>query len=201
MSNISSENRSERFHRLVKVQEKALVHSRAQLKVKEMLQDCYGDDLSIFAVEGDINTLFSLFGNMLDGVHDSVLEKMKDELKERKVEELLSKLDNIIRRLEKKDEKEQKIENWDKDSARNAVTSSLFATKGAPGDLVTYATVDSLAKERDLLLQQIADEETKISELEARRQEQSRVAEDRLADLQKIASQFEQAADMCSAAS
>lgn len=201
MSNASTENRSERFQRLLKVQGKALTHSRSQLKVKEVLQDCYGDDLSIFAVEGDSNALFSLFGSMLDGVHDDVLDKMKAELKERNVEELLIKLEIITRRLEKKDEKERKIENWDKNSARNALTSSFFPTKAAPGDLVTYATVNSLSNERDLLLQQITEEETKIAELDKQRSDQADIVENLLADLQKIARQFEQAADMCSAAS
>lgn len=202
MSNKSTQNNhSERFQRLLKVQEKALTHSRSQLKVKEILQDCYGDDLSIFAVEGDSNALFSLFGSMLDGVHEDILEQMKSELKERKVEELLIKLETITGRLEKKDEKEQKIENWDKNSARNALTSSFFTTKATPGELVTYATVSSLSQERDLLLQQIMEEETKIAELDKQRKDQAAVVENLLAGLQKVASQFEQAADMCSAAS
>ena len=201
MSNTSTQNHSERFHRLLKVQEKALTHSRSQLKVKEILQDCYGDDLSIFAVEGDSNALYSLFGGMLDGVHDTVLENMKLELNEQNVEELLIKLESITGRLEKKDEKEQKIENWDKTSARNALTSSFIATKAMPGDLVTYATVSSLSQERDLLLQQIAEEEAKIAELDNQRNDQAAIVGDLLADLQKVACQFEQAADMCSAAS
>lgn len=201
MSNASTQNHSERFQRLLKVQEKALTHSRSQLKVKEILQDCYGDDLSIFAVEGDSNALFSLFGSMLDGVHDDVLEKMKLELNERNVKELLLKLESITRRLEQKDEKEQKIENWDKSSARNALTSSYIATKAMPGDLVTYATVSSLSHERDLLLQQIAEEETKIADLDKQRNDQATIVGDFLVDLQKVASQFEQTADMCSAAS
>lgn len=200
MSITSKENHSERFQRLLKVLEKALTHSRSQLKVKEILQDCYGDDLSIFAVEGDSNALFSLFGSMLDGVHDDVLEKMKAELKERNVEETLVRLENITRRLEKKDQKEEKLENWDKESARTALASSFFGTKAAPGELVTYATVDSLSKERELLLQQIAEEEEKIAELDKMRHDQATVVDNRLADLQKIASQFEQTADMCSMA-
>lgn len=198
---MSSNNQSERFQRLLKVQEKALTHSRSQLKVKEILQDCYGDDLSIFAVEGDCNALDSLFGSMLDGVHEDVLTKMQAELKERNVKERLVKLEQITRRLETKDEKEQEVENWDKESARTAVTSCAFGTKGiAPGELVTYATVDSLTKKRNLLLQQIEEEEQTIAQLDKQRQDQAILVDSRLAKLRKIASQFEQSADLCSMA-
>jgi hypothetical protein len=201
MTMASSSSSSLRFQRLLEVIEKALTQSRKNIDVAKLIQQCYGEDASIFAAQQGDNVLLSVLEGMLDRVHDSVTEDMLEFLKELQVEAKLIKFEEIATQLEMDEVWQQQQETNDKQSARRALEDAKLPKELKPADIVTYCAYQKILSERDGTLSEIAAIEKEIQQLAAQQADGSTRVESKLETVQAVGKELELSADMCSTVS
>lgn len=204
----SPASQSIRYQRLLEVMDKAMTFSKSQFDVDKAVKECYGDDASIFAQSdsnssnkgsgsGD-NMLQAVLDDLLSSVQDQVAEQMRQHFKELKVSEKLLKLENIIQKLEQENIQQRQAEDDDKQSARQALEQVRLPKGLSPTDIVNYQAFQTMKKEKDAMLEEIATVEREIEQLNAEKEERSMQMQERLLIMKEAGRELEKSADVCS---
>jgi hypothetical protein len=201
-----TESQSIRYQRLLEVMDKAMTFSKSQFDVGKAVKECYGDDASIFAQSdsnngssgsGD-NMLQAVLDNLLSSVQDQVAEEMRQHFKELNVAEKLLKLEKIIQKLEQEDVQRRQAEDDDKQSARQALEQVRLPKGLSPTDIVNYQAFQTMKKEKDAMVEEIAIVEREIEQLNADKEKRSLQMEERMSVMKEAGRELEKSADVCS---
>jgi hypothetical protein len=194
-SGAASTGSSVRYQRLLLVLNKALARSKSQLDLRQIVQECYGDDASIFQ---DDALLESLLDNMLDKAHKRVVDQMSELLQQRGIEQKLVRLEKVVTQLEQQAIQERRLQESAKAATRQACQDALLPSGLSPTDMLSYQSHQMLLQEEAELQRQIAQEEQAIEELETSKQQLSTHVQTRVRELQETGRELERSADMCS---
>jgi hypothetical protein len=199
MTESSSASQSIRYQRLLEVMDKAMACSKSQFDVDKAVNDCYGDDASIFAkgdANGGDNMLQAVLDNLLSSVQDQVTEEMRQHFQELKVEGKLLKLEKIIQKLEQEEIQKRQAEEENKQSAEQ-VLDDLRLFKGiSPTDIVNYQDFQKMKEERDAMVEEIASVEREIEQLNAQKEERSQQMKARFSCTKEASRELEKSADV-----
>jgi hypothetical protein len=205
-SSSSPASQSIRYQRLLEVMDKAMNFSKSQFDVDKAVKECYGDDASIFAQSdsnngssgsGD-NMLQAVLDDLLSSVQDQVAEEMRQHFRELNVADKLLKLEKIIQKLEQEDIQQKQAEDDDKQSARQALEQVRLPKGLTPTDIVNFQAFQTMKKEKDAMLEEIATVEREIEQLNADKEERSRQMEERMSVMKEAGRELEKSADVCS---
>ena len=156
---------SVRYEKLLKVLNTALVESRRKFNTEEAIEECYGDDASMFddGAGGGQSVLATAIDAMVDQVNENVKSNIVAYLEQEEIQEKLASVEAIINRLDANDEAQRQADEEDRQSARNALASVRLPKDVLPSDLIRYQSYKLMEKEREALLEEIAkvEEETK----------------------------------------
>lgn len=156
---------SVRYEKLLKVLNTALVESRRKFNTEEAIEECYGDDASMFDDDagGGQSVLATAIDAMVDQVNENVKSNIVAYLEQEEIQEKLASVEAIINRLDANDEAQRQADEEDRQSARNALASVRLPKDVLPNDLIRYRSYKLMEKEREALLEEIAkvEEETK----------------------------------------
>jgi preprotein translocase subunit SecD len=201
----SPASQSIRYQRLLEVMDKVMTFSKSQFDVDKAVKECYGDDASIFAQSdsnngssGSDNMLQAVLDDLLSSAQDQVAEEMRKQLKELNVEDKLLKLEKIIQQLEQEEIQQRQAEDDDKQSARQALEQVRLPKGLSPTDIVNYQAFQTMKKEKDAMLEEIATVEREIEQLNAKKEERSRQMEERMSVMKTAGRELEKSADFCS---
>lgn len=156
---------SVRYEKLLKVLNTALVESRRKFNTEEAIEECYGDDASMFddGAGGGQSVLATAIDAMVDQVNENVKSNIVAYLEQEEIQEKLASVEAIINRLDANDEAQRQADEEDRQSARSALASVRLPKDVLPSDLIRYQSYKLMEKEREALLEEIAkvEEETK----------------------------------------
>jgi len=175
--------------------DKALMEARSSFSISQAIQECYGDDSSIF---GGNAVLEQVVDGMLDKVHLKVKDDMNAKLQQRDIEAKLVNVDVLLDMFQKEENALQEKEYTDRTTALHA----LQQTKLPPGltaemiiehraFLIKRDEKESLENELSQLVQEIKDLEELNSEADAALQSRIELVEQKGKDLERTA-------DLCS---
>lgn len=194
-----------RYQRLIQVMQKVMTESRSQFDVNKAIQECYGEDASIFEQENNSNSnsnvLLSVMESMLDSVNDSVTDSMLQFLKENQVEAKLTKLEKILKKLEAQDTKKRAADAQDKESARLACEEAKLPEGLEPSDLIAYQAYQKILAEKQAMLDELSGVEQEIEQLEAQKGEMSKNVNSQIQAMEYAGKELEKSADICSTVS
>lgn len=159
-----------RYDQLIKIFEKCLSESSKCIDTKLAVEECYGDDLSMFATSSSksnddgVQMLENLVRDILDKINESFLQdELPKILSKEKVELKLNILDQVIQEYLREQREKEELEKKDIESARDAVANTKFLPQGMNlGHMLTYQSYQMKLKMKDEL-------NCKVEQLEAER--------------------------------
>lgn len=183
-----------RYQKLLQVIDKALQESRKSFDTEAAIQECYGDDASIFGAA----TLAQLLDSLVDRVNDKAKQDIVDTMEKEQVESKLLHVERIMKKLEKMRDDKQAAESMDIQSASNALEKARLPEGIRPADIVSHRAYTIMKKERDGLAEEIAsiEEETKLMR-EQIAQAESKVKQG-LQNVEETGDKLGRTADACS---
>mmetsp|Transcript_8289 Transcript_8289/g.10507 ORF Transcript_8289/g.10507 Transcript_8289/m.10507 type:complete len:204 (+) Transcript_8289:82-693(+) len=196
-----------RHKQLVKVIENGLIESSKCIDTHSAVQECYGDDISMFA---DSNSSSENDGTeMLANLIQGVLEKINDEmmknqihdiLKREDVETKLSVLDKVIGEFVDRQRLLKEEEERDKKTAEDAMKSVQVLPHGVEvSDIMKFQAYKVKMKIRDKLAAELETAERRQEELQSQMEKER---EDVNAMVKKINDEtldpLERAGEICS---
>ena len=208
--------REARYQCLLKLIDKALSQSRQSFDVSKAVQECYGEDASIFedvAVaaqegkddggaenggHGNSNLLTNAIENMIDTVNDRVKEEIEQFLREHNVCENLTLVDSIIAQLDQQDAEQAQAEKEDRESALRAFEAVKLPKGVSPEDVLSYHKFELRRKERDALVDELAKVEAEIKKLEEQQAATESRTKESMLQMGKVEHELERSADACS---
>ena len=206
--------RETRYECLLKLLDKALSQSKVSFDAEKAVQDCYGEDASIFEdvpssaeeTKDDngnpngkkkSNLLIDVIENMIDTVNERVKEEIEQFLKDNKVCENLTLVDSIIAQLDEQDAEQAEAEINDRESALRALDAVKLPKDVSPDDIVSYHKFEVRRKERDALAEELAKVEAEVKQLEEQQAHATSRAKDSVQQLGKVEQELERSADVC----
>ena len=162
-----------RYDQLLNIFGKCLSESSKCIDTKLAVEECYGDDLSMFATSSSssskpnddgVDMLENLVRDILDKINESFLQnELPKILSKEKVELKLNILDQVIQEYLREQREKEELENNDIESARDAVANTKFIPQGMNlGHMLTYQSYQMKLKMKDEL-------NRKVEHLEAER--------------------------------
>ena len=206
--------RETRYECLLKLLDKALSQSKVSFDAEKAVQDCYGEDASIFEdvpssaeeTKDDSgnangkkksNLLIDVIENMIDTVNERVKEEIEQFLEDNKVCENLTLVDSIIAQLDEQDAEQAEAEINDRESALRALDAVKLPKDVSPDDIVSYHKFEVRRKERDALAEELAKVEAEVKQLEEQQAHATSRAKDSVQQLGKVEQELERSADVC----
>ncbi|KAL3798658.1 hypothetical protein HJC23_004409 [Cyclotella cryptica] len=184
-----------RYALLLSVLQKSLISSRDRISAdaSTAILAAYGDVASFFASDADpsgVDTLVNLLMSRVDKVHERFAENsldgpssrtpLEELLHDRRVEELLGRVENSIRYVENEESSAQLQEEMDRQSAREAVsmarTSQICSSPSSgkekrkrllPGEYIGYHAYKLKLEHKETLLRQLEEMEKGNDEMES----------------------------------
>lgn len=183
-----------RYQQLLQVIDKALQESRNSFNTEKAIQECYGEDASIFGSA----TLQKLMDGVIDRVNTKSKTETLDMLQKQSVEQKLKQIEEIIALFDKKDQAHQSQEANDYESAKQALQNAKLPEGMLPEDICNYRAYQIMKKERDALETELiaVEEETRKMEQQIAQAEQA--VKENIANVENVGSKLEQTADACS---
>lgn len=203
---------SKRMKLLITIMEKALTESRRSIDCKEAVDECYGEDLSIFASPSnssddatvsreDARTMLAnLVDENLELLNDKVLAEFQAILKHEGVNQKLGHLEQILNQLEEHDRREREAEEEEKGLAQSSMETVSLPSGVKASDCVFYDAFRVKKEERDKLCAEIADVDDEFTKIE----QEIKLCHDSIAlsiaQIQEYDNNMVRTADVCSMA-
>jgi len=176
------------------------VESRKQFNTEEAIQECYGEDASMFAGgeggEDGNNVLASAIDAMVDRINDKVKNKMVAFLEQEQVAEQLNRVEAIVKTLDDEDEEQKQMEAEDRQSAREALEVVKLPKNISPEDVIRYESYKLMEKERDALLDEIAKVEQATKRLNERIEDHETSVNQGVTSLQEVEAKLQESASL-----
>jgi hypothetical protein len=190
-------SRNSKFHDIIS---KAIRKSHEAISIPEIIQQCYGEDASIFETEGDEND------NLLVGLLDAALDKIDQELMghvesvigAQGADEKLNCLDEAISKVEEMEVKAQEMEEYDRQSAQDAIRLSRIPEGISIEDVMLYQAYLIHKDAREELKKSVVKYKEECQELEEKVNQERILVKERLEALDERNSKMSSAADLCS---
>lgn len=159
-----------RYEHLVKIIEKGLSESSKCIDTKLAIQQCYGDDISMFASSSSDNDgvemLSNLIKNILENINESFLQnELPSILSKNNVQLKLDILDQVILHFISKEREEQERELRDIQSARDAVDDVQEELQMDLSQIMMFYSYQMKKKVRDELMADLDREKNKRDNL------------------------------------
>jgi len=185
---------SMRYQKLLDVIDKALKESRKSFDTSAAIQECYGDDASIFGAA----TLAKLLDSVLDRVNENAKQQVVENMETNGVELKLKQVEQLICTIQQQAAEKKEAEAMDRLSATNALEKAKLPEGILPADIVSHRAYAIMKKERDALDEQLCkmEEETKVMEEQIAMAEKA--VKQRLGKVEETGAKLEQTADACS---
>jgi hypothetical protein len=210
-----------RYECLLTLIDKALGQSRKSFDTAQAVEDCYGEDASMFepatASRGEskdendttnsrrkseigssnVNLLISVIDNMVDRVNERVKEEMVQWLQDHKVGDKLTLIEMIVARLDEEDAEAAQAELDDRHSARLALEAVKLPKGVTPSDILRYHAFQVMEKERDALIHELNKVDVEIQALELQKSKTSSKVEDQIQQMERVDKELERVANLC----
>lgn len=183
-----------RFQKLLQVIDKALSESRKSFDTAAAIQECFGDDASIFGA----TTLAKLLDSLVERVNDAAKQRILQTLEKEGVEAKLKHVEDVICAIEKVREQQNQSETLDRQSATNAMKKAKLPDGMHPDDIVSHRAYTIMKEERDGLAQEIAAMEEESKLMQQQIEEAERKIKQGLEKVEETGAKLEQTADACS---
>ena len=190
----SDSTKSMRYQQLLHVIDKALQESRKSFDTSATIQECYGDDASIFGVA----TLSTLLDSLVDRVNDKAKQDLLVELEKYGVKSKLEHVEDLIRELERLETERQEAESTDRQSATTALEKAKLPEGISPADIVSHRASVIMKKERDGLIEEIRKVEGEIKLMEQQIAQAEEKVNRGIANVEATGAKLERTADACS---
>ena len=211
-----NDERSNRMKAFKKAMDKAILASHESINCKELVEECYGKDASIFTDNGDSTIDFSSFmqqsnttnadsnNDMLTTLVQSTIEKLNDRLnkdiqsllRKEGVDDLFLKLEYILNELNRENREKLQKDELDKKVTIKAVkmVSSLPTN---PEDLVKHQAYAAKMEERDKLLAEISALEQENDDMMSQVDTINSSLRNEMPSLKDMEEEFSKVADFC----
>jgi hypothetical protein len=211
-----------RYECLLTLIDKALGQSRKSFDTAQAVEDCYGEDATMFEpsaaaasrgeskdendttnsrrkseIGSNVNLLISVVDNMVDRVNERVKEEMVQWLQDNGVGDRLALIETIVARLDEEDAKAAQAELDDRHSARLALEAVKLPKGVTPSDILRYHAFQVMEKERDSLIDELNKVDLEIQALELRKSETSSKVEDQIQQMERVDKELERVANLC----
>jgi len=215
MNQVKNEPKAKRMKIFVKAVDKALLSARSSIDAKIAVEECYGEDASIFASDGDTidldgwisgkanetdakEMLANLIDSMTERLNENLKSKIMSLLKEEGVDSILFQIESIIEKVER--EKNEKWEDNKKD--KNLTRKILNETSSLPQELDPIDVIRCMAlkvkrEEKDRLLSEIAKIKEENNELERQIEKAKTNINERIEAMEHVKNELSQAANSC----
>jgi hypothetical protein len=183
-----------RYEQLLTVIDKALQESRNSFNTEKAIEECYGEDASIFGS--------ATLQKLMDGVIDRVNTKSKGEMLEflttQDVENRLKNIEDLIHLFETQEKESQEQEWSDRESAQQALQKAKLVEGMTPQDIVNYHAYQIIQKERDALEKDIMAVEEESRKMEEQIAQAEQAVRENIDHVENVGSKLCKTADACS---
>jgi wobble nucleotide-excising tRNase len=183
-----------RYEQLLTVIDKALQESRTSFNTEKAIEECYGEDASIFGNA----TLQKLMDGVIDRVNTKSKGEMFEFLKTQGVENKLKNIEDLIRLFENQEKESQERELSDRESAQQALQKAKLVEGMTPQDIVNYHAYQIIQKERDSLEAEIVAMEKESHKMEQQIAQAEKAVEENIANVETVGATLCKTADACS---
>jgi uncharacterized phage infection (PIP) family protein YhgE len=179
---------------------KAIRKSHEAISIPEIIQQCYGEDASIFETEGDENDnlLVGLLDAALDKIDQELIGHVKSVIREQGAEKKLNCLDEAISKVEEMEIKAQEVEEYDRQSAQDAIRLSRIPEGISIEDVMLFQAYLIHKDAREDLKKSVAKYKEECDDLEEKINQQRNLVNERIEALDERHSKMSNAADLCS---
>ncbi len=194
-----------RKDQLIKIFEKCLLESLKYVDTKRAVEECYGDDISMFSTsksnDDGIDMLESLVRDILEKINESFLQNELPQILSREsVEFRLGVLDCVIREYLDDQLQKEEQEKRDIQSARDAVANTQILPQGMNlSHILTHQSYQMKLKMKDELTGKVEELEGVKEKLLKEIEESQRDVKDVVTVIDKnIVDPLNKNADICS---
>lgn len=165
---------SARYNQLLNAIDKALSESRNAFSTGDAIEECYGEDASMFQDGGDgtkphtNNVLASAIDAMVDRVEEKLRGEILEFLERERVQERLARVESIIDELDKSDQEQKQADADDRQSVRDALNNVLLPKDVFPAGIIRYQAYKLMEKELHSLKVEIANVENETQHIDDR---------------------------------
>jgi len=188
-----------KFKKFVNVIDAGLQKSHEAIDTIAIIEECYGEDAAIFAdskAEGN-NLLVGLLDAALDKIDEDV-KKVGDALAQEEAESKLNNLDEAIAQINRKEETAKEAEEYDRQSAQDALRMSKIPDGISIYDIMAYQAYLIKKEARDALIAQVDAAREAKDELAKQVEERKDLVKARIQGLDERNKTLDKAADVCS---
>lgn len=208
----SEEPCSFRMQYFLKVLEKALKEVVDSVDTDKAVNECYGQDASIFsgktsplredsAEEGtsEVNMLSNLIKETIFKINERVKSEIITVLEKEEVNEKLLNLERLLEEFEESEKKHQLMEEKDKKETQEVLDNVLNIPVGlSPLDLIKHHEYKLKLKEKDHLLSEIASLEAETELIEVQIKKGNSIIKTKLEEISEKGEQISRTANICS---
>ncbi len=200
-SNQMKKSTSSRYDMFTNILHKSIKGSHEAvdtIKVK-LISDCYGDNTSLFGdtkAEGT-DVLVGLLERVLEQIDEEVTSEISNTLEREGARLKLDRFDAAIESINEKERRIQEAEEYDKQSANDAVENTKVPKGINMNDVMAYRIFLLKKKERDELLMKIKAEEDDVAMLKEKLKKQMETFESGVNQMTEVGKALEETADMC----
>ena len=188
-----------RYPRLLRAIDKCLLESRDRFDTQKAILECYGEDGAV--VFGGNHVLVGVLEGMMDKMHETVTMEMKKFVSEGQPRRRLERVEGIVRRLDRIDQHHKALDLQDRQSAQQALEQTKLPEGIRPMDIVTYHAHQTMTKEHERLVQEIARVETETQRLQEEVTKAEALVEEGMESLENTQKELGRTADVCSTVS
>ena len=186
---------STRLDLLDQAMEKALIEARNSFSKANAIQECYGDDSSIF---GGNAVLEQVVDGMLDKIHTKVKEDMNKKLEKYGIEGKLLVVEALINRFQKEEFVAMEKETTDKETTMEALEQAKLPTGLTAEMIISFRAFNVLKEQRIHLEQEVARVNLEIQVLEALFLQGETTVQNQIQGIEQKSREMERTADLCS---
>lgn len=197
MSSSSSSSSSVRYSSLIKGIDKVLIESRNAIDVEQAVAIAYEKDAQLF---GGPQVLIKVMEGMLDRVSDTVTSDMVNYLvkSNKRVEQELQRVEHILSTFSKVQEAQQKCEELDSASAKQALQQVQLPEKVTPMHVVQYRAHQLMLQEQQALKETIQQLEDESNALEEKVTMAESDLKKQVETIEQVGNELDRTADVCS---
>jgi len=184
---------------------KAIRKSHEAISIPEIIQQCYGEDASIFetTTEGDgdgenDNLLVGLLDAALDKIDQELMQYVEYVVGEQGVDTKLNCLDEANSKVEEMEIKAQEVEEYDRQSAQDAIRLSRIPDGISIEDVMLYQAYLIYKDAKEELQNSVTKYKEECQELEQQVSQQHKLVKERIEALDERNTKISNAADLCS---
>jgi hypothetical protein len=183
-----------RYEQLLTGIDKALQESRSSFNTEKAIEECYGEDASIFGNA----TLQKLMDGVIDRVNTKSKGEMLEFLKTQDVGNKLKNIEDLIHLFETQEKEAQEQESSDRESARQALQNAKLLKGMTPQDIVNYHAYQIIQKERNSLEAEIVAVGEESHRMEQQIAEAEQTVKETIAKVETVGAKLCKTADACS---